>query len=338
VTGLPPPTRRGTADGRLIADRLTPRVYRVSGKADVHAFLLEAVRHSGGTVLYASDAMRVPVYLGIQEAGGDRLGLMVYPFRITRKETRNRPADEVRGQLRYGAEESWAAEDHFVARDIAGVDTTLLLGVYPEGDLFLGLDPALYDPLPLGISVYAKDTQVEAVARHGWAVWERANHPGSRRAAPRAGEGLETMVGFQPRRLLDYARFERNASALGLDPPLRYAAAADATEEPRRDRGAGPVPHSLEASFDLSAREILDIIQTRMRLEVAVKGGVAEHHLERLLRADSWIADVERLDQDAQPDFRVRHSSPHRVQERVAGTLRQRRHEGRSPEDTGDPR
>jgi hypothetical protein len=257
-------------------------------------------------VLYASEAMRVPVYLGVQDAGGERRGLMVYPFRMTRRETRNRPDDEVRGQLRYGAEETWSAEDHFVARDIAGVDTTLLLGVYPEGGLLLGLDPALYDPLPLGISVYAKDTQVKAVTQDSWTVWERANHAGSRRAAPRAGEGLETLVGFQPRRLLDYARFERSASALGLDPPLRHAAAIDAAKQPRQGASADRPPHSLEANFDLSAREILDIIQTRMRLEVAVKGGVAEHHLERLLRADPLLADVERLDQDAQPDFRVR--------------------------------
>ena len=110
-----------------------PRVYRVTGRADVHAFLLEAVRLSGGTVLYASEAMRVPVYLGIQDASGNRLGLMVYPFRMTRRKTNNRPGDEVRGQLRYGVRGILAAEDHFVGRDIAGVDTTLLLGVYPEG-------------------------------------------------------------------------------------------------------------------------------------------------------------------------------------------------------------
>jgi hypothetical protein len=290
----------------VLAGRRVPRVYRVTGRADVHEFLLEAVRLSGGTVLYVSDPRRVPVYVGLEDGNRQRLGLMIYPFRMTRRETRNRPTDEVRGQLRYGAEETWPEEDHFVARDIAGVDTTLLLGVYPEGDLLLGLDPALYDPLPLGISVYAKDRQVDAVAQHSWTVWERTNHPGTRRAAPRASEGLETLVGFHPRRLLDYARFERNAGDLGLDPPLRYAAAIDAAAEVRQGTRRQPAPHRLEASFDLSAHEILDIIQTRMRLEVAVKGGVAEHHLERLLRADPAIAGVERLDQDAQPDFRVR--------------------------------
>jgi Methylase-associated X1 len=288
----------------VLAGRQVPRVYRVSGRGDLHEFLLGAVQLSGGTVLYASDPNRVPVYIGLDAGDGQRVGLMVYPFRVTRKATRNRPGDEVRGQLRYGAEETWPEEDHFVARDIAGVDTTLLLGIYPEGGLILGLDPALYDPLPLGISVYAKDEHVEAVARDGWAVWEKANRAGIRRAAPRAGEGLETLVGLQPARLLDYARFERQANDLGLDQSLRYAAAVDAGRDDGRAAQARQ-RHSLEDSFNLSAAEILDIIHNRMRLEVAVKGGVAEHHLERLLVRDPLIAQVERLDLDAQPDFSV---------------------------------
>jgi hypothetical protein len=294
----------------VLAGRLVPRVYRVSGRGDLHEFLLDAVRLSGGEVLYASDPNRVPVYLGVDAGNAQRLGLMIYPFRMTRRETRNRPGDEVRGQLRYGAEETWQEEDHFVARDVAGVDTTVLLGLYPEGGLILGLDPSLYHPLPLGISVYAKDQQVAEVAQDGWTVWERANNPGSRRAAPRASEGLETLVAFRPNRLLDYARFERHASDLGLDQPLRYAAAMDAAAGAVSGIGVEnenrAVPHTLEANFGLSASEILDIIHTRMRLEVAVKGGVAEHHLERRLRADPSVTAIERMDEDGQPDFRVR--------------------------------
>lgn len=292
----------------MLAGRLVPRVYRVSGRGDLHEFLVDAVSLSGGEVLYASDPNKVPVYLGVDAGNGQRLGLMIYPFRMTRKETRNRPRDEVKGQLRYGAEKTWKEEGHFVARDAAGVDTTLLLGLYPEGGLILGLDPSLYDPLPLGISVYAKDQQVAEVAQDGWTVWERANNPGSRRTAPRASEGLETLVGFRPSRLLDYARFERHASDLGLDQPLRYAAAMDAAAGAVSEASVGnsAAPHSLEANFGLSAREILDIIHTRMRLEVAVKGGVAEHHLERRLHADPSVTAIERLDEDGQPDFRVR--------------------------------
>ncbi len=249
--------------------------------------------------------MRVPVYLGLEDQGRQRIGLMIYPFRMKRLTTRNRPCDEIRGQLRYGSEETWPAEDHFVARDIAGVDTTLLLGVDPQENLMVGLDPALYDPLPLGISVYAKDQHADQVSQRGWAVWERTNRAGARRAAPRAAEGLETLVGFGPQRLLDYAAFERGASDLGLDPPLRYAAAVDAGTNAHRSDPA-PARHRLEQSFGLTAHEILDIIHHRMRLEVAVKGGVAEYHLERLLQADPAVGTVAGLDQDAQPDFDVR--------------------------------
>jgi hypothetical protein len=290
-----------------LAGRLVPRVYQVSGRTDIHTFLLAAVRDGGGTVLYASSPMRVPVYTGLEDHRRQRLGLMVYPFRMKRLRTRNRPGDEIRGQLRYGSEESWPAEDHVVARDIAGVDTTLLVGVDPEENLIVGLDPALYDPLPLGISVYAKDQHADEVRQHGWAVWERTNRAGARRAAPRAAEGLETLVGFSPQRLLDYARFERSASDLGLDPPLRFAAAIDAGSA-AREPGTASARHRLEHNFDLTAHEILDIIHHRMRLEVAVKGGVAEYHLERLLRADPAVTSVTGLDLDAQPDFDVRMS------------------------------
>jgi hypothetical protein len=170
----------------------------------------------------------------------------------------------------------------------------------------VGLDPFLYDPLPLGISAaYIKDAQVEEVQRRGWLVWERENRAGLRRAAPRTAEGLETLVAFSPSRLLDFAAFERNATALGLDPPLRYAAATDrGIPSPLEDVARARL-HSLETNFDLSAHDILDIIHTRMRLEVAVKGGVAEHHLERRLGADSAVAHVARMDQDGQPDFAI---------------------------------
>ena len=293
-------------DNGLVAGRRVPRIYPVSGRGDIHEFLLDAVRLSGGTVLYASGPGRVPVYLGAEGRDRQRLGLMIYPFRMTRLSTRNRPNNEIRGQLRYGAEKTWPTEDHFVARDIAGVDTTLLLGVYPEAQLLLGLDPAVYDPLPLGISVYAKDENAAVVRDTGWTVWERTNRAGQRRAAPRAAEGLETLVGFAPDRLLDYARFERRASDLGLDPPLRYAAAQDAAVPVSGGPAGDAARHALEQNFDLSAHQILDIIASRMRLAVAVKGGVAEYHLGQMLAGDRAVAAVASLDRDAQPDFEVR--------------------------------
>lgn len=284
-----------------IAGRSYAPVYRVSGKRDVHAFLVEAVAASGGTVLFASQHARAPVYLGVRVDPDERLGLLVYPFRCNPPPILGRPADEHRVQVRYGGEETWA-DDHPVGRDVAGVDVTLVLGVHLEEGLLLGLDPALYDPFPMGISVEFKDAQVAVAQRDGWHAWERENRPGTRRGRSRALEGLETLVAFTPERLLDFARFEREASGLGLDSPLRLRAAEAALGPATIGR---QLPHALESSFDLSSREILEIIDRRMRLRVAVRGGVSEHHLERHLRDDPEVIEVVSLDQDGEPDFEV---------------------------------
>lgn len=292
-----------------IAGRDYARVYDVARRQDLHAFLIASVEASGGRVLYASDPRRAPVYLGVQGSRDERLGLLVYPFRMGRTVTTNRPPDESKGQIRYGSEQSWHEGEHPVGRDIAGVDTTLVLGMHLSDGLLLGLDPALYDPLPMGISFYAKDAELAAATAAGWHVWERENKPGKVRQAPRAQGGLETLVAFSPDRLLDYARFERQAADLGLDQPLRFTAAQAAGEHGGATGNDPPGSvgglHVLEREFALSSQEILHIIATRNRLSVAVRGGVAEHHLERVLRADPAVARVDRLDQDGQPDFDV---------------------------------
>jgi hypothetical protein len=291
-----------------IAGRDYARVYNVSGRQDLHNFIREAVTASGGRVLYASDWGRAPIYFGIQGARDERLGLLIYPFRMSGIVTRNRPTDENKGQIRYGNEESWHEGAHPIGHDMAGVDTTLVLGVHLDKQLIVGLDPSLYDPLPMGISFYAKDAELDAAQSTGWHVWERVNRPGTVREAPRAQGGLETLVAFEPRRLLDYARFERQASDLGLDQPLRFTAAqaaASVTATADGAHGAFGGLHALEKEFDLNAEEILQIIATRSRLAVAVRGGVAEHHLERVLRADPSVKTAERLDEDGQHDFNV---------------------------------
>lgn len=286
---------------RLVAGRDVGEVYRVSGRRDLHAFLLDAVESSGGRLLYASDANRAPVYLGIQAGSDERIGVLVYPFRITRNTIRNRPADEVRGQLRYGSEESWE-RPHPLAKDVAGVDVSVVVGADLEDEVFVGLDAQLWDPLPMGISFYAKAAEIARAREQSWHVWEKVNRSGTRRQAPRSPSSLETIVAFQPHRLLDYIRLERRASSLRLDPALRFTAA-----EAMRDQAADEpqLRHVLEEQFALTSQQILDIIGGRNRLSVAVRGGVAEHHLEHRLRRDPGIADVRRLDVDAMHDFDV---------------------------------
>jgi hypothetical protein len=281
-----------------IADRVFPRVYRTSGRADAHEFLLAAVVASGARLLYSSEHTRAPVFVGVELPENDeRLGILSYPFRATSNEIRNRPPDEHRLQIRYGCEASWA-EDHPLAFDVAGVDTTLVLGVHPEAGIFVGLDPLLYDPLPMGISIEFKDAHVADVHQTGWSAWERVNRGGTRRSTARSLTGLETLIGFTPNQLIRYVRLEREATSLGLDPVLRMRAALGSSAT----QLATVTRHQLEETFHLTSQELLEIISSRRRLTVAVRGGVAEHHLLKTLRDDPDVVSAQQIDRDGPPD------------------------------------
>ncbi len=284
-----------------IAGRTYSRTYRVQSKDDLLDFLLEAVQESGARLLFASPTDAAPLFLGLEVGAEERIGLLVYPFRCNHS-IRGRAADEHRLQVRYGGEQSWVNDDHALGRDIAGVDVTLVLGLHLDAGVFIGLDPQLYDPLPMGISVEFKQHQVDEARATGWAVWERVNRSGTRRSTPRARNELETVVGFRPDRLLDYVRFEREASSLALDPPLRYRAAEAVST--RRTSGHA-TRHALEDEFGLDHIELMDIISDRGRLKIAVRGGVAEYHLQRHLEADPLVASVVQVDRDGPPDFDV---------------------------------
>lgn len=289
-------------EDELLAGRAFGEVYRVQGRSDLHDFLAHSVEASGGRLLYVSDPGRAPVYLGVQLDSDERIGMLVYPFRITRNTIRNRPDDEVRGQLRYGSEDSWKRE-HPIGRDIAGVDVTMILGIDLAEGVLLGLDANLWDPLPMGISFYAKEAEIERAKETGWHVWEKVNRGGNKRTEARSPTNLETVVAFTPDRLIDYARLERRATALRLDPPLRFSAATAMADRALPDEPQHR--HVLEKQFALTSEQILDIIGGRNRLSVAVRGGVAEYHLEQQLTGAPGIASVRRLDVDAMHDFDV---------------------------------
>ena len=295
-----------------------------------HALLEDAVLRSGGRALWSSGADVAPLYLAVEDAQGARHGLMAYVFFANRKVTRNRPTDEHRLQIRYGDVNSaaWRAQRHPVGVDPTGQDVTLLLGVEPDADLLVALDPLLYDPLPLGISIFWKDADVADAAK-GWHVFERDNISGVRRTERRAELGLETIVMLSPERLFDLVKLERQAQALGLDPALRFRRAeliGRRQPAPRR-RASGPrrpvpaeVPlavnatvvrpsdadlDDLERAYELPAAEILRIIAERSRLAMAVRGGVAEHHAGRRLREDPAVRRADVAHQEGPPDFWV---------------------------------
>ncbi|MBP7851200.1 hypothetical protein [Candidatus Neomicrothrix sp.] len=282
-----------------IAGRIyVPKTYPVQTDRDlVVQTIRTGIESAGARVIFSSfpEQAVAPMYVGAEDGAGRRYGLMVYPFTTTRRETRNRPKGERRTQIRFGDPTRERDEANPIARDVAGVDVTLVLAVDPENDFIVGLDPMIYEDLPMGISVYYSDRHVELAAESDWAVWERTKAGGTRRES---WEGLETLVGFRPHRILDFARFEAKASALGLSPDLRHRLAEEFVE-PEDE------PHHLEEFFGVDAATILGIIDDNFRLGIAVRGGVAEHHLAAALDADDAVLAAEPIDEDGQPDFDV---------------------------------
>jgi hypothetical protein len=263
--------------------------------------LIAAIEQSGGKWISDTGASLAPIYASVQEPGGAFDGLLVYAFSANHREIRNRPADEHRLQIKYGdITEAFRQQDHSLGFDPMGVDVTLVLAVHEDANVLIGLDPFAYNPLPMGIQVGFKAAEVEAAQRTGWHVWERVNRGGRRRDDPRTVEGLETMVAFAPNRLLDYVAFERQAQTMGLDPALRFRAAETAATQ-----RASVQVHDLEAAYDLSALEILEIVAERSRLAMALRGGVAEHHLGRHLRSDPSVGAAEVGQQEGPPDYWV---------------------------------
>lgn len=280
------------------------QLYERVRRREHHDFVKKAIVRAGGRILAASPPDVAPLFLGIENDREERIAICAYVFLANRRATRNRPQDEHRLQIRYGDvnDPAWRAEVHPVGFDPLAVDVTLVLGAHVEENLLIGLDPLIYDPLPLGISIFFKDVDIAAAKTSGWHVWERDNISGVRRADPRTAFGVETVVALAPERLLDYVRFERTALGLRLDPPLRFRAAEDAG---RRRPSQVVGLHALEHEFDLSGEEILDIIRERPRLGMAVRGGVAERHLHRSLNADPEILNVVMGMQEGPPDFFV---------------------------------
>jgi hypothetical protein len=92
----------------------------------------------------------------------------------------------------------------------ARVDVTLVLTADPEERFIVGLNPLVYEDLPIGTSGYYRDRDTKAAAEHGRALWEREKKGAMRRMG---SAGHETLLGFRPNRLLDHLRFEAQTTA-----------------------------------------------------------------------------------------------------------------------------
>jgi hypothetical protein len=279
------------------------KVYGVSAqyKAPLLDFICEALARRGCRVVYIGPADRAPFHIVFDMPGAERISVLAYAFLANSKVTRNRPADEHRFQVKYGGDLSGVLD---VAVDPHGIVTTIFLGIDPERGLFVAADPLMNNPSPMSRSIEFKAEHVALIERDGWTAWERERRD-ARTTTRRAFELLpdvrtEILIGGKKERLLDLIMMERVAR--GLDPGERHLVADKFRELPRQPSSA-LTSHKLLAELDIAPEALLDLINSASRLKMAVRGWVAEAHLEAYLRGIEGVTACSRLIEEGRPDI-----------------------------------
>jgi hypothetical protein len=287
------------------------RVYAVSKKdrAPLVDWLLAALRASGCSIIHYSALNEAPFRITFETPAGERLGIVCYVFFANTTLTKNRPADEWRFQIKYGSRDGRL---HELWQDPYGLYTTLFMGVNPGRGFFVGADPAIHSPTRFFISLEFKEDQVRALLTKGWHAWER-----DRRGSEE--DPVEVLIGGTGASLLRYILFEREAR--GVDQGHRQLLAESLPPEAGPAKGDAPripppVVHALAAEFQMSEREVLDLVASARMLKMAVRGWVAEKHLADRLSAVPGVSECHRPEGDAGSDVELRYrgSRPLRVQ------------------------
>jgi len=280
-----------------------PRVYGVSAKQKepLHRFICDGLQASGAVVIYASPLDEAPLRLTFELPSGERAGIVVYAFFANSKLTRNRPGDEHRFQVKYGAKDG---KLHELWQDPFNLYTTLFCGIDPERGIFVGADPVLHNPTRFFISLEYKEKHVADILRTGWSAWERERRNGD--------DPIEVLVGGRRENFLKYVQFERAAAGESQGHRHLLAEQHPAAEEVHGFglRQTPEIPadrlHALAHEFAMSGDEVLDLVASARRLKMAVRGWVAEEHLARQLREVPGVTDCHRKDEEGGPDVSLR--------------------------------
>jgi hypothetical protein len=274
----------------------------VHGQANVNA-IVAAVERSGGSVIVHADPTIAPYEMTVRTPFGDNVELVCYAFTANKYAQEGRPSDEHRFQVKYGSD---FQNYHAIYIDPSRKKVTLFFGFHEELDLFVAVDPAMHNPTWFSRSVEFKEADLREAIDEGWHSWERERSEARRKQdMPLISLQTEAVCAFRPEYFLRYVAFERLAT--GIDPGERMLLADRIARNLSVQAPSTIVlePHPLELELGLSAREILDVIGDAFRLKVAVRGSVAEHHLESRLRGIKGLSQVEKIDEDGQPDFRL---------------------------------
>ena len=267
-------------------------------------FITESLSRAGCRILKTSGFSQAPFRITFEDPSGIRHGIIVYAFLANSKETKNRPNDEHRFQIKYGKKDGL---EHEFWQDPYDVYTTLVTGIDLERGVFVGIDPVLHQLTKFFISIEFKRAEVEMIQDTGWHCWERSKRTGD-------DSPVETMVGGASNRFLDYVRFEQ--SAKGLDQGHRFMLAENldqylsrAAQESTDEAGKIEIPDNViqhfQNEFAMPIEELLGIIKTTPRLLMPVRGWVAELHLKHALEEICGVDSCIQLEEDGRPDFEV---------------------------------
>lgn len=277
--------------------------YRVVRREAVVERIEDALKSSGAEVLESADPRTAPFRFVIRTQTGERLELVCYAFTANKYGQRGRPADEHRFQIKYGSEFD---RYHTISIDRKGQKVTLMFGVHLELGLFIAVDPRMHTPTWFSSSVEFKTRDIHAAAAKGWHGWQRERSDARRKQArPQENLQTETVIAFQPAQFIRYVEFERVARGLDCGERLLLSDRIEKSLAEGEILLPAPGRHPLELQLGLPASDILDIISGAFRLAAAVRGGVAEHHLERYLRQVPGVRHVRHIIEDAKPDFEV---------------------------------
>lgn len=282
------------------------RRYDVTRRKPIVDAIGRALVASGATLLGEVDPRTAPFVFRCRLPSGEEVELICYAFTANRYEQDGRPDGEHRFQVKYGTE--FGADDyHTIYIDPKDPHRiTLFFGVHIDErwPLFIAADPAMHNPTRFSVSVEFPEDELDTALEVGLHGWERRRSNARRvRKRPLAVNPEEVLIAFRPEHFLRFVELERVAT--GLAPGERLLLADKVKDQIASKRKRPTDLHSLEAILGLSADQILDVVQQRFRLFAAVRGGVAEHHLEQYLRSSvAGLSHIERLDQDEMPDFR----------------------------------
>ncbi|MGE0702138.1 MAG: hypothetical protein AB7O57_23785, partial [Hyphomicrobiaceae bacterium] len=156
-------------------------------------------------------------------------------------------------------------------------------------------------------SVEFKADHATQILDTGWVAWERERRE-AKTITRRAFELLpdirtEVLIGGKKERLLDLILMERVAR--GLDPGERHLIAEKFRKLPGKSAGT-LVAHKLLDELGITQESLLDLISSASRLKMAVRGWVAETHLERALIETPGVSECVRLQGDGKPDISLR--------------------------------